>query len=413
MSDQLHIVIVLDHAALNGGQAKVALESAIALKQAGHVPIVFAAAGPIEPRLAQAGVETVCLGQHDLISNPSRVAGALQGVWNLAAARAMGALLARLPREKTVVHVHGWAKALSGSFAPAVRAAGVPACYTFHEYYLCCPNGGFYDYHDHHVCALTARSAACWAKNCDNRNYAMKLWRAARHAVVTDIARLPELMADFIVISDFQMAKVAPYLPANVRAHRISNPIDAEELGRKPAPASGDFLFVGRLSPEKGIFHFAEAARIAGVTPVFAGDGPAAEELRARFPQARLLGWRSPAQVRQAMREARALVFPSVWLEGQPLTVLEAKATGLPVIVSDACAGRDEVQDGETGFWFESQNARDLAAKIERLKDDALVARMSNAAYDRFWADPPTMSRHVVRLEEVYMGMIARAGAGD
>jgi glycosyltransferase involved in cell wall biosynthesis len=413
MREKLHVVIVVDHAALNGGQAKVALESAIALKQAGHVPIVFASAGPIAPRLAEAGVEVVCLGQHDLIGNPSRAAGALQGIWNFGAARAMADLLARLPVAKTVVHVHGWAKAMSGSFAPAVRAAGVPAAYTFHEYYLCCPNGGFYDYHDGRVCDLKARSIACWTKNCDNRNYAMKFWRAARHAVTTEVARLPKLFSDFIVISDFQMSKVSPYLPQNARVHRISNPIDAEDLGRKPDPASGDFLFVGRISPEKGVFDFAEAARKAGVTPVFAGDGPSLEILRPNYPEAKLLGWKSATEVKALMRGARALVFPSVWYEGQPLTVLEAKATGLPVVVSDACAGRDEVDDGETGFWFESQNVQKLAARLEALKDDALVARMSDAAYDRFWAEPPTMARHIARLEAVYDGMIrSRSPAG-
>ena len=61
------------------------------------------------------------------------------------------------------------------------------------------------------------------------------------------------------------------------------------------------------------------------------------------FPQARFLGWRSPQEVRSLLRAARALVFPSVWYEGQPLSVYEALALGTPVIVSDLCAGREAV----------------------------------------------------------------------
>jgi glycosyltransferase involved in cell wall biosynthesis len=223
-----------------------------------------------------------------------------------------------------------------------------------------------------------------------------------------DAAGMTKLFSDFIIISDFQSAIVSPRLPAGARMHRISNPIDAEDLGRKPEPAKGDFLFVGRLAPEKGVFFFADAARKAGVTPVFAGDGPSAEELRTRYPEAKLLGWKSPTEVKQIMRDARALAFPSVWYEGQPLTVLEAKATGLPVVVSDACAGRDEVADGETGFWFKSQDADDLATKLERLKDDELITKMSNESYDRFWSDPPTMARHIERIGAVYADMMAR-----
>ncbi|MGO8737761.1 glycosyltransferase family 4 protein [Rhodoblastus sp.] len=409
-SGKLNIVIVADHATINGGQAKVALQSAIALKQAGFEPIVFASNGPADPQLTEAGVEVVCLGQHDSQSNPSVAAGAAQGIWNFTAAREMKKLLARLPRERTIVHVHGWAKSMSGSFAPAVRAAKVPALYTFHEYFLFCPNGGFYDYRRHHVCGLEPLSAACWTHNCDTRGYQGKIWRCLRHVAMDKAAGMPKLFSDFIVISDFQSAIVTPRLPPGARVHRISNPIDAEDFGRKPAPASGDFLFVGRLGPEKGVFYFAEAARKAGLTPVFAGDGPSAAEIRALYPEARLLGWKSPAEVRRLMRSARALVFPSLWYEGQPLTVLEAKATGLPIVVSDACAGRDEVADGETGFWFKSQDADDLARKLERLKDDALVTKMSNAAYDSFWADPPTMARHVARIGAVYEDMIARRG---
>ncbi|HUO54350.1 MAG TPA: glycosyltransferase family 4 protein [Rhodoblastus sp.] len=408
MSDKLHIVIVNDHASITGGQAKVALHSAIALKKAGFEPIVFASAGPPDPDLAEAGVETVCLGQHDLLGNPSVAAGAAQGIWNFKAAREMKKLLARLPRERTLVHVHGWAKANSGSFAPAVRAAGVPALYTFHEYFLFCPNGGFYDYKHNHVCGIEPLSAACWTHHCDSRTYPSKVWRCLRHVGMANVAGMPKLFSDFIVISDFQSGIVTPRLPSQARVHRISNPIDAEDLGPKPAPAIGDFLFVGRLSPEKGLFFFAEAARKAGVTPVFAGDGPAAEELRARFPEAKLMGWKSPAEVKSLMRAARVLVFPSLWYEGQPLTVLEAKATGLPIVVSDACAGRDEVDDGETGFWFRSQDADDLAEKLERLKDDALVTRMSNASYERFWSDPPTMARHVDRVGALYEQMMKR-----
>jgi glycosyltransferase involved in cell wall biosynthesis len=223
-----------------------------------------------------------------------------------------------------------------------------------------------------------------------------------------DVARMPGLFSDFIVISDFQSGIVAPYLPKGARVHRVSNPIDVEDLGPKPEPAKGDFLFVGRLSPEKGVFHFAEAARRAKVTPVFAGDGPSAAALAAQYPEARLLGWKSPAEVGRIMRDARVLAFPSVWYEGQPLTVLEAKAAGLPIVVSDACAGRDEVADGETGFWFKSQDVDDLAAKLARFKDDALVRKMSKAAYDRFWADPPTMARHIERISGVYAQALGR-----
>jgi glycosyltransferase involved in cell wall biosynthesis len=409
--NKINIVLAVDHASITGGQAKVALESALGLKRAGFSPIDFAAAAPVDPRLAQAGIEVVCLDQSDLLGNSSKAAAALQGTWNFLAAEQMRALLARLPREKTIVHVHGWAKALSASIARPIRRSGLPAVYTMHEYFLFCPNGGFYNYPKNDVCRRTPLSLACWATHCDSRNYPRKIWRGLRQTVMERVAHLPQIFGDFILISRFQAGVVEGRLPADASVHTVSNPIDCEDLGRKANPPSGDFLFVGRMSPEKGLFLFAQAARKAGIIPVFAGDGPAAEELSALYPEARLLGWKSPVEVKALMRDARALVFPSLWFEGQPLTVLEAKAMGTPVIVSNGCAGREEVDNGVSGLWFESANADSLAQALEKARDDALVTRMSHAAYDRFWSDPPTLSRHVERLGAVYGEILARRRA--
>ncbi len=405
-NDVLTIVICFDHASITGGQAKVAFDSALGLKRAGHHPIIFAAAGPIAPQLEEAGIETVCLDQCDLVGNPSKLAAAMQGIWNGEAAQALEALLARLPRESTIVHVHGWAKALSPSIAGPIRRSGLPALYTIHEYFQFCPNGGFYNYQQRHICTLTPMSAACWATNCDSRNYARKIWRNVRMLAAQHVAHLPEVFSDYVAISGVQEAVVAPLVPSGVTLHRVSNPVSVADLGPKADPATGDYLFVGRLSPEKGVLVFAEAARQVGIVPTFVGDGPMAAELAARYPEARLLGWRDPASVHAAMRAARALVFPSLWYEGQPLTVLEAKGLGVPVVVSDACAAREEVADGVSGLWFKSDDPTDLARALRMLADDATVARMSQAAYDAYWADPPTLDVHVERITGIYRTMI-------
>ncbi len=406
MAKPLTVVILFDHAAVTGGQAKVAFDSALGLKRAGHRPIVFAAAGPVSPLLAKHGIETICLEQKDLVGNPSKVAAAVQGIWNLTAARALRDLLARLPRDSTVVHVHGWAKALSPAIAVPIRRSGLPAVYSIHEYFQFCPNGGFYNYQKHHVCTLKPLSAACWATHCDSRSYGRKLWRNARLTVAEHVVHLPEVFTHYIAISDFQHSIVAPLVPKSATLLRIDNPVSVPDLGVKPDPASGNIIFVGRLSPEKGAFIYAEAARRAGMSPTFVGDGPIAAEITARYPEAKLVGWQDADGVRAAMRAARALVFPSLWYEGQPLTVLEAKALGVPVIVSDACAGREEVEDGVTGLWFKSQDVADLARALNAMRDDATVAAMSRAAYAAYWRRPLTVDLHIEQITKLYGHML-------
>ena len=406
MTEALTIVIIFDHAAITGGQAKVAFDSAVGLKRAGHRPIVFAAAGPVSPQLEAHGIETICLDQKDLVGNPSKLAAAVQGIWNLKAARALRDLLRTLPPQSTIVHVHGWAKALSPAIAVPIRRSGLPAVYSIHEYFQFCPNGGFYNYQKHHTCTLKPLSAACWATHCDSRSYGRKLWRSARLTVAEHVVHLPGVFSHYIAISDFQHAIVTPLVPKSATLLRIDNPIAVPDLGPKPDPASGEIVFVGRLSPEKGAFGYAEAARRVGLRPIFVGDGPIAGEIAARFPEARLLGWQNADGVRAAMRGARALVFPSLWYEGQPLTVLEAKALGVPVIVSDACAGREEVEDAVTGLWFKSQDVADLARALNAVRDDATVAAMSRAAYAAYWRRPLTLDLHIERIIQLYGRML-------
>ncbi|WP_457795867.1 glycosyltransferase family 4 protein [Methylocystis sp. S23] len=405
---QLTVVICVDHAYVSGGQSKVAIESAIGLKTAGARVVFFAACGPVDERLATAGVEVVCLGQPDILGNPSRLAAARQGVWNGRAAAVLGRTLDELSYDRTVVHVHGWAKALSAAIARPIQAAELPAVYTMHEFFLHCPNGGFYNFQQSKVCPLEPMSLACWATNCDSRNYPFKLWRNARMFVAQHVAHLAETFSDILLLSDLQEKALAACLPERATIHRVTNPVEAEPLGHKEDPRSGDFLFVGRLSPEKGAFLFAEAAKRAGVTPVFVGDGPISAELRTRFPQARLLGWKSPAQAREAMRAARALVFPSLWHETFGLTALEAKAVGTPAIVANGCAAREAVEDGVTGLWFESGDADSLASAIREAKNDAVISEMSRRAYDSYWAAPATLERHVAETLAVYEAALAR-----
>ncbi|KQT56176.1 glycosyl transferase family 1 [Methylobacterium sp. Leaf456] len=401
------IIVVADHAHINGGQAKVAIESALGLAARGHRVTFFAAVGPADPRMEGAGIETILLDQADVTTTNSLARFGVQWLWNQKAAAALGELLARHDPEETVVHVHAWAKALSPSIGPVLAGSRAPVVFTMHEYYLACPNGGFYDYPVSAACHRSPVSLACISHNCDSRGYARKLMRVGRHVLMRNTGMIDNLSA-VITISRLQREVLAPHLPADTQWYDVGNPIDAEPLGHKDDGPLGGFVFVGRLSAEKGAGLFAEAARLSGQRAIFVGDGPQRAELEAAYPEAEFLGWHDPAGVKQRLRAARALVFPSVWYEGQPLTVLESLALGTPVIVSDICAGREAVEDGLSGLWFRSGDPTSLSEAMTRLADDATARAMSRAAYDSFWADPLTLDRHLDRLERIYREVALR-----
>jgi len=407
----MQILVVADHAWINGGQSKVAIESALGLAGRGRRVTYLAAVGPPDPRLALAGVEVVCLGQYDIHTAPSTLGFVPQYMWNRQAAAALRGLLAEMDPADSVVHVHAFAKAISPSIGAALLETKIPVLYTMHEFFLVCPNGGFYDYRKAEPCLRTPVSMSCIACNCDSRSYAHKLLRVARQGLIA-YGGLRKAMRHVIMISDLQQQASQPYMPPDTVYYRVSNPIDIADPGPKTAP--GDrFVFVGRISREKGVEHFCEAAALAGVEPVIAGDGPMLGELKARYPGATFLGWQSPQDVLALLRSARALVFPSVWYEGQPLTVYEALAMGTPVIVSDQCAGREAVSHGGNGLWFRSANASSLADALRSVASDDVCAAMSEAAYNNYWSSPLTLDRHLDAIEVIYRELTGKPDERD
>jgi glycosyltransferase involved in cell wall biosynthesis len=136
---------------------------------------------------------------------------------------------------------------------------------------------------------------------------------------------------------------------------------------------SGDtVLFVGRLSPEKGLRTLVAAWRhLSNRVPLrIAGDGPLREELELEIKHrglvgVEMLGHVSGEKILAEMKRARFLVFPSEWYEGLPLTIAEAFACGVPVIASRIGSMTELVQDGRTGLHFTPGDAGDLAAKVE------------------------------------------------
>lgn len=395
------VVVICDHAHTSGGLARVAIAGACGLARRGHRVIFVAAVGPVEDELIAAGVTVVCLGQSDLLNGRNRLETAARGIWNATAAKYLRSVIDACPPEDTVLHIHGWAKALSPSVAWICRRSGLPVFFTLHDYFALCPNGAFFDFQKGRNCELKALSPACLRTHCDARAYHHKLWRAARFAVAASTRSLIDGMT-LITLSEKQRAVIAPHIPAGTALAHVPNPIDVRDLGPAPVERNREVLFVGRLSREKGPVLLAEAARKAGVPVRFIGDGGERSAIVEAFPGASLAGWLPAEQVTAEIRKARVVVLPSHWYETFGLAVHEALANGVPVIVSDNTAAVEAVAPGRNGFVFRSGDSDDLAARLKDLADDETALRMGREAYERYWKAPFTLDRHLDRLEEVY-----------
>ncbi len=411
IADLPDVVVLNDFGHVQGGGSKVAVLSAAALAGQGHRVLFFAAVGPVEPMLIAHGVEVVCLNQTDALTDGHPLRGATRPLWNEPARRAFATTLAAFDPQHTVVHLHGWMKALSSSVVRCATDSGFPVVSTLHDYTAVCPNGGFYNYRTEQACSLPPLGARCIATDCDSRSYGHKAWRLARHLIQQRHGGFRRPLAAYVYLSDLNRRLHAPLLPSGADMHHVPNPIDVPHQPAADPAHNSVFAFAGRLAPEKGARLFAAAATAEQVPALFIGDGPQAAAVRKLAPTAEITGWLPAADVRERLRRVRALVFPSLWPETHGLVVQEAAALGVPAIVSDACAARESIEPEVTGLLFRSGDLQDLRRQIERCRSDDLVARMGQAAYDRYWAAPPTPKVHATALADLYTSVLAGGAA--
>ena len=154
-------------------------------------------------------------------------------------------------------------------------------------------------------------------------------------------------------------------------------------------------LYVGLLTPRKGVLDLLAASRavqergvshelwLVGGTPDEGPQAEAAVRSAARDDHVRLVGSRPPEEMAGTYGEGDVFCLPS-WWEAMPLSVLEAMASGLPVVATDVGDVSRAVQDGRTGFVVPAHSSDALAAALEKLlRDDDLRVSMGRAGRAR------------------------------
>jgi len=352
-----------------------------------------------------------------VVENPVQPAGAAAtlaaSVWNPAAAwRAAQEADAFRP---DVAHVHNTWFAMSPSVLLPLHRRRIPTVMTVHNYRLVCANGLFL--RDGEPCekCLVGSPWNAARHRCYRGSRAASAVAAAGIDTHRRLATWPRLVDTFVALSDFARRRL---LRANIPADRLmlgGNFVMDPGLREVPPSRSRDVLFVGRISNEKGLHVLLDAWRrtaTAGLRLLVIGDGPMRRELETRTPPGVLFLGRVPsAEVMARLREARAVVIPSVWYEGQPLVALEAIAAGTPLVVSDI-GGLPEVLGGSDAGWLVPPgDAAALSAVLARLGEDATVDRKGTAARWRYGGHF-TPAAGTARLETAY-AMATRISRGD
>ncbi|MBQ6103959.1 MAG: glycosyltransferase, partial [Kiritimatiellae bacterium] len=375
----------------------------------------------------------------DILDRGGRLGLALCTVWNPRTYREVREIIRC--EKPDAMHCHNTFPLISPSVCWAAAREGVPVVQTLHNYRLACLNG--YLFRDGKVCEkCLGRTPWCGLRRrCYRGSFGGSLalfamlvvhrvlgtWRrkVAHYIALTDFARrkfeLAGLPAGKLVVKPNAFAPEP--VVSSLKSH-VSSRICDLRPATCDAAEGGRVVYIGRLSPEKGVDILVRAwallrgfsggasrpaPSLRGLPPQAGGGvvdgtgdtggidgtggigeqyfltiiGEGSEESSLRSLAASLgiassvsfLGALPRDEALAGLSSASLLVFPSLWYEQFAITPLEAMALGVPVLVSDVARGATIVEDGVSGRFFPAGDPAALAAALRDLLADPAALR--------------------------------------
>jgi glycosyltransferase involved in cell wall biosynthesis len=341
--------------------------------------------------LTAAGHEVYCYTRSNDEMDERSLADNWRVAWSMQRSRRtfleLRQLIKRLRPE--VAHFHNIFPLISVSGYEACTAEAVPVVQTIHNYRFSC--SAAVHFRNGSVCERCTPDNP-WSSV---RFACYRGSRAASMAVAAMIFRNHVMaihqkhIAKFIALTKFAAHRLElagiPRDRVVVKPNSIDTSVPADDIHSR----GKEFLFVGRLSEEKGIRFLLEAwLNLRDVPLRVVGDGPLRHELEVFVHSHNLpiefLGFLDRSALLPILRGGYSLVFPSLWFEGMPMTVLEAMAAGTPVIASRIGGMPEIIQDDVHGLLFDAGSTEQLQACVRRLqKDQRLQIELSRAARRR------------------------------
>jgi len=311
-----------------------------------------------------------------------------------------------------IIHVHNILPLVSPSIFYVARKWNIPLVLTLHNYRLICPSatlffkGKIYEKSIHSILPFDAIWKGVY------RNSSIQTAAVALMTAVHNIIGTWKNQVDcFITLTEFARKKIINSTLSIPENKLVVKPNFAEDCGYGSDHREDYFLFVGRLTEEKGIRTLLNAAKTNNFKLMIIGDGPLKELVEAAVketPSITYLGFQPRDNVINYLKKCKALIFPSIWYEGFPVIMVEALSTGTPIIASDLGSMSEIIEHGVNGLHFKPGDEQNLISRIIQMKDsDELSSRLCDNArlsYKRLY----TPDRNYSKLVGIYENVLQR-----
>lgn len=309
-----------------------------------------------------------------------------------------------------IAHVHLFMGGLTTSILAVLKDNNIPIIHTVHDYRLICPSYLFLDGNGK-ICekCKSGRFINCLTNKCSEKSLSQS-GVLALDAYYRKYINSPHKYIDkYIFVSRFIYNKHNEYQKGiNFKSEILHNFIsNLEDI--KPNNEKGNyFLYLGRLSREKGVVTLINSAVKANINLKIVGNGPLLNNKdTTRNNKIEFLGFKKGVELWDIIKNASFIIIPSEWYENNPLSIIESYAYGKPVIGSKIGGIPEILKHDKTGFLFNHGNETDLKEVLLKAssvsKDN--YKRLSKNARD-FAENHFNPTKHYRQLINIYNEII-------
>ena len=273
-----------------------------------------------------------------------------------------------------VIPVHNFFPLFSPSIYDVAKRFNIPVVQTLHNYRISCPGALFL--RSGKVCEKCIGGNFTYSiiHKCYKGSYFGSMSLAALDFVHKRIDTWNKKIDRIICLTEFSKKKFVQFGLKESKIRVKPNFVDISADYDNSMLRDNVGLFVGRISYEKGIELLLKVHDKLNGKVIIVGDGPLIEKLKG-LNNFIVLGSKTSQEVYCLMSKASFLIFPSIWYEGFPMTIVESFAHKLPVVASKLGAMEEIVSNQNTGLHFDVNNLDDMVTRVNWAFDNYLEMR--------------------------------------
>lgn len=303
-----------------------------------------------------------------------------------------------------IVHVHNTLHLISPAVYYAALSMKVPVVQTIHNFRILCPGATFY--RDGHICEDCIKYGLRYSIK--HGCYRESKLQTLACVININIHRITGIYKkiNYICLTEFNKEKLLHFNQISkdqvfVKPNFVESNVEVIPYEKR----KNQYIFVGRLDKLKGIDLLLKAWKEMGTSApvlVICGTGPLESWCRtfiqANAINAKMLGFVPNNEARKLIAKSKALILPTQWYEGFPMSIVEAYSVGTPVICSDLGNPGILVDNGITGSKFKANSVDGLITAIKEKKD---MHKSILLNYDNLY----TQETNYNKLVKIYSGI--------